>query len=251
MSEARDRQTSGPDIWAIGAGWIALIVGVITVNLWAWQQNIGDVWVIRGLIVTGAMALTWLFGYWSQLLEGSRSWVRRGGLNAATVTLGVILAAIGLNYLFHRYHWQKDLTKGQRFTLSDRSRQILHGLKQPLRATAFFLGTGANRQQAENLLRQYADASDNFKYRLVDPLWNPNEARDKGLETSEGVIFEYQGKKQQVATVGEKEWTTALLKLTREKSPKVYFLQGHGEMTYEGGTGSETHAAASRGPRRC
>src|SRR5207244_2854355 len=146
---------------------------------------------------TAAMALTWFFGYWSLILEAALGWTRRGGLNAAALTLGVILAAIGVNYLFHRYHWQRDLTKGQRFTLSDRSVQILRGLKHPLHATAFFLGSGANHQQAENLLRQYHDASDNLKYRLVDPLWNPNEARNKGLETAEGIIFEYEGKKQQ------------------------------------------------------
>src|ERR1700681_896539 len=99
MAEARGRQTSGPDIWAIGAGWIALIVGVITLNLWAWEQSI-DAWVLRGLIVTGAMALTWLFGYWSQILEGGLGWVRRGGLNAAAVAIGVIVAAILVNYLF-------------------------------------------------------------------------------------------------------------------------------------------------------
>src|SRR5262249_38346711 len=239
MSEARDKQTAGPDIWAIGAGWAGLALGVLTVNLWAWIQDYHDVWVVRGAIVTAACLITWLFGYWGPIVEGTRLWIRRGGLNAATVTVGVVLAAVGVNYLFHRYHWQKDLTKNQRFTLSDRSVQILRGLKHPLHATALFLGTGGSRQQAENLLRQYADASNNFKYTMVDPLLNLNKAREAGLETSEGIVFEYEGREQQVATVGEKEWTTALLKLTREKQPKVYFLQGHGEMAYQGGLGSD------------
>ena len=67
MAESRDRQTSGPDIWAIGAGWIALVVGVLTLDLWVWQGSL-EGWPLKGLIVTAAMALTWFFGYWSLIL---------------------------------------------------------------------------------------------------------------------------------------------------------------------------------------
>jgi hypothetical protein len=159
MASARARTASGPDIWSIIGGWLALVFGMVTVNLWAWNGwNAGDVWVIRGAIVTLACLIMWLFGYGGRLLDVLKAWTRSGGLNVAVVTLGIIVAAVGVNYLFHRYHWQRDLTKNQRFTLSDRSAQILRGLKEPVTATAFVLGSGRNRQTAENLLRQYRDS---------------------------------------------------------------------------------------------
>lgn len=237
MASARETTASGPDIWSTIGGWLALVLGMVTVNLWAWTQNYGDVWVIRGAIVTLACLIWWLFGYGGRLLDVLRGWTRSGGLNVAVVTLGIIAAAVGVNYLLHRYHWQRDLTKNQRFTLSDRSAQVLRGMKQPINATVFVLGSGRNRQTAENLMRQYRDVTDRFKYKLVDPLERPDLFREMGMQTDEGAVLEYGGKKQQVATFGEKEMTTALLKLSRDRQPKVYFLQGHGEMAYESTAG--------------
>lgn len=233
MASSSGRNTPGPDIWAVGAGWLALVLFFFTINLWAWMGSWGDVWVIRGAIVTAACFLTWLFGYWSRILVATKIWVHKGGLNATMVAVGVLVVAIGVNYMFHRYHWQKDLTKNQRLTLSDRTTQILKGLNKPLQVTAFYSQVGRNRGTAEGLLRQYHDASPNFKYQLLDPLRDALLALQKGLKTQEGIIFEYGGRTEQTAAVGEKEWTTAILKLTRDKQPKVYFLQGHGEMNYE------------------
>jgi ABC-type uncharacterized transport system involved in gliding motility auxiliary subunit len=244
MATGRANQSSGPDVWAIAAGWLALVIGAVTLNRWAWTRNIGDVWVLRGLILTFACLVTWVFGYWGQIWTGLKSWARRGGLNATVVTVGIIAAAIGINYLFHRYHWQTDLTKNKRFTLADQSIQVVKGLKEPVKAYAFFYTGSPNRRQAEQLLRQYADASDRFKYELVDPLENQTLPEQKKLTTEQGVVFEYQGRQQQTATVGEKEFTQALIKLTRAKQPKVYFLQGHGEMAYEMGMGAEEQTAS-------
>ncbi len=236
MSGTRGKEIPGPDIWAIGAGWLALVFCLLTINLWAWKQNYGDVWVIRGAIVTLACALTWVFGYWPRIAAGFRGWTKSGGLNVTVVTIGVIVAAVAANYLLHRYHWQRDLTKNRRFTLSDRSTQILRGLDKPVQATAFYSNVGRNRQQADTLLRQYKDASAKFKYVLVDPLERRQLHEEKKMETIEGIVFEYGSRTQQTAEVSEKEWTTSLLKLTREKQPKVFFLQGHGEMATEAGS---------------
>src|SRR5262249_23044416 len=126
------------------------------------------------------------------------------------------------------------------YTLSDRSYQILRSLKEPVKATGFFLDIGrSSRGQAENLLRQYHDASDKFKYTIVNPLEQPDlfKQYEKDVPTGEGVVFEYKGKKQVATMTSEQEFSQALLKLTKEKQPKAYFLTGHGEMAFEAGMG--------------
>lgn len=246
MATGRANQGSGPDIWAIAAGWLGLVLAVVTLNRWAWARSFGDAWFLRGLILTAACLITWIFGYWGQIWAGLKGWTKKGGLNATVVTVGIIVAAIGINWIFHRYHWQTDLTKDKRFTLSDRSVQLLKGLEKPVKAYAFYYENSSGRRQAENLLRQYADTTDRFKYQLVDPLQNQSLPDEKKLSTQEGVVFEYpadgpaaERRLQQTATVDEKEFTQALIKLTRNKQPKVYFLQGHGEMSFEAGMGME------------
>ncbi|MQK95185.1 hypothetical protein EI021_27775, partial [Escherichia coli] len=46
-------------------------------------------------------------------------------------------------------------------------------------------------------------------------------------------VFEADGKKERVSFGSEKEFTGALIKVTKDKKPTVYFLQGHGERTYD------------------
>lgn len=247
MAAAREREIVGPDIWAIVAGWLSLVLGVMGLNWWALAGNWGAEYKLFSFIplsplkigiVTLALFLTWVFGYWPRISAATVDWARRGGLNATLVTVGILAVAVGINYMFHRYHWQRDLTENKRFTLSDRSLQVLKTLKEPVRVTAFFNAGDRSRNQAENLLGQYKDASDRFKYTIIEPLAHPDLIEAKKVQALPAVVFEYKGRQEQTSQVGEKEFTTALLKLTKEKRPKVLFLEGHGEMSYTAGTGS-------------
>src|SRR5258708_74861 len=59
------------------------------------------------------------------------------GFNSA-LTIVLVLSIVGvLNFLVSRYPQKADLTKNQRHTLSDQSRKVVKGLKQPVKAVYF------------------------------------------------------------------------------------------------------------------
>ena len=73
----------------------------------------------------------------------------------------VLLAVFGLvNYVADRRHTQWDLTKTGRYTLSDRTRQILKKLDKKVTVTALYPSDprqpgGSDRVRVEDLLKQY------------------------------------------------------------------------------------------------
>jgi ABC-type uncharacterized transport system involved in gliding motility auxiliary subunit len=59
-------------------------------------------------------------------------------------------------------------------------------------------------------------------------------AEDYGVTKGTGVVFlEYQGRKARLEKIDEQEITGALVKVTRDKAKKVFYLIGHGERDFE------------------
>ncbi|MBI3909410.1 MAG: GldG family protein [Armatimonadetes bacterium] len=222
------------------AGWAALVLAILLIHriISVWMVN--ERWVLRGAIILLALVATWLWGYGPRLGAGSWDWVRRGGLNAALVVVALLVGAGMLNWIAARRHWEWDLTKNKRYTLSDRTRQVLNGLRQDVKVTAFFPGrqfrstSGLVREQAQDLLKQYASASPRFKFQLKDPFVDAIEFQQLGLKQLDAAVLEMGDKRQDVLEFTEKALTGTLIKLTRDTKRKILFLTGHGELPYEG-----------------
>jgi len=126
-----------------------------------------------------------------------------------------------------------DLTKNARYTLAAQSRQAVQNLATPVKVYAFV--SDKEKPKPEELLKRYQKVDDKkFTFELVDPRKNPVLAKKFQIRfTGEGVVEvqekEGAGRVERLTSIGEEEVTTALLKLQRNKSFKVYFLTGHGE----------------------
>src|SRR5438045_2586964 len=73
----------------------------------------------------------------------------------AELLLALVLA-LGANYLAARHYRRSDFTRGQTFTLSPKTGQLLHSLSQPVEAIVFMLPSG---EDANDL---YADVRELF-----------------------------------------------------------------------------------------
>lgn len=215
------------------SGWASLVLGVFTIHrallLWTlWS----DWWTRAGLILSVGLGLMWLWGYWPDIVARFRGWSRSGGWNSAAVAVGLVLGLIIINALvIRRAEVKFDLTKNQRFTLAPRTREILKGIKEPIKAEVFLPG-GRGSEQAKDLFQQYADASPKFTWTVINPLTNPEKFLSKDVKLSpelRGARIEYAGKHQDITDFTEKEITAALLKMTRDTERKILFLKGHGE----------------------
>jgi ABC-type uncharacterized transport system involved in gliding motility auxiliary subunit len=168
--------------------------------------------------------------------QHGRSWVERLfgrqlrlGTNLVIAALAVlgIIAVVEAISLRHSYRF--DLTANKRHSLSPQSQQLLAELPQAVKATAFYQDAQAGRENAKDLLDQYAYYGKNFTYEFIDPDRNPGLAKRYGISSYGTIVLEGGDKEEKVITADEENFTNALLKVIREGKKVVYFLQGHGE----------------------
>lgn len=179
------------------------------------------------------------------------------GLNVI-VQIAVTIFIVGMVNYFSFHHFKRfDRTRDQKYVLSEQTRQILGGLKKPVKAFVFFSTGSEVFGDVVTLLREYEYASKTqFQTEVVDPYRNLTRARTLQDKYKFGaneniVILDYEGKSKFVnaadmaemdasgimtgqaptlkAFKGEQAMTSALLELTEERQSKVYVLGGHGE----------------------
>ncbi len=184
------------------------------------------------LLVLGVLFLA-LYAYLrpQQLRQAVTSRGARYGSNVLILSVAFIGAIALLNFLSGRYNGRYDLTATKSQSLSELTIQVLQGLKEPVKATAFYSTLSVNpqdRQGAEDKLKEYARYSDKFTYRFVDPQAEPQIAND--YKVFEGtIVFERGTRREKALNSDEQTLTNTLVKLSQDKQPVVYFTTGHGE----------------------
>lgn len=149
------------------------------------------------------------------------------------LALGIFLVVLMISRQ-NNHKW--DLTRNQRFSLSQQSLDVVRDLKEPVEALAFLAETDdASRQAANELLGNYKLAApEKFSFQLVDPRKSPLLARKHDVRMPGQVILVSGSQTQRSTAVAEEELTNALLRLSDQAEKKVYFLSGHGERAIEG-----------------
>ncbi|MDE2058743.1 MAG: GldG family protein, partial [candidate division NC10 bacterium] len=211
------------------AGLILLVAGGIAYNirpdLKAWMGGI--------LLLGAVLILVSVYRFFG----GIMAWLNRrstiSGLNVALMTM-LVLGIIGLvEVISAKHNTRFDLTAGKRYTLADQTRKVVRGLATDVQVTAFFRADQAERGPAEDILRQYADLSQRFRFEVVDPDRNPGSAKRYGIATYGTTILETKNKEEKIAEVDEEHLTNGLVRLLREGTRTIYFLKGHGENELE------------------
>ncbi|HEY7513469.1 MAG TPA: GldG family protein, partial [Vicinamibacteria bacterium] len=160
-----------------------------------------------------------------------RRQVKYGG-NTLVVVL-VVLGILGaLNYLAARNSKKWDLTKNQRYSLSDQTKKVVSGLKDEVKITYFQRGRDMSRGQ--DRLKEYQDLSGKLKVEYVDPVVSPAKAQ---LADARGpwpiLLVERGDKKEKITSDSEQDLTNALIKITREGKKTVCLATGEGERSAE------------------
>ncbi len=164
----------------------------------------------------------------------------QNGANSLVLTIAV-LAIIGLlNWFGTRYHHRADLTSNQQFSLSPQSKQIVKGLKDELKLTAFVRNGDQQGRQLKDLMAEYGYVTDKLKLEMIDPDREPGkvklffESHPTASQRANVLMVENAGKLTEAQGVTEQEITAAILKATQTKQLNVYFLTGHGELDMDG-----------------
>lgn len=173
-----------------------------------------------------------------QVVEFLRSRQAKLGANAITMMVAFLGIIVFVNYLSFRHHKRFDLTKNKVHTLSPQTRKIVKGLKHAVHVTAFYSATsGGDFQRTRDLLNEYHYLNPKkVKVKVVDPNLKPTLAREYHISSLSTTVVECpKTKKKETVNYGdEQDFTAAILKVTKEKKTKFYFLQGHGEHKWDG-----------------
>lgn len=159
----------------------------------------------------------------------------RYGSNVLIMTVAFFVIVILVNFLVFRSPTRVDVTATRVFTLAPQTIKVLEELDTPVRASAFFIPSGINsattRQQAEDLLNEFARRSDNFNYRFVDPEVRRSIAEKFNVTNYPAIVFEdvVRGAQQSISSFTEQGFVTGILVSTGVKQKKVYYLTGHQE----------------------
>lgn len=192
--------------------------------------------------------------------------LRRRRLVISANLLAQILFAVALlgmvNWLVSRHYARYDWTQTGYYQLSDKTKQVLRSLQEPVRVVVFIPPSDQREyvekllQDTRNLLKEFQVAGgDKLPVEFVDPQRDLATAQQLvqqfKLESADVVIFS-QGDRHKFVRLddmvdldsgnpylqqpprvkafkGEGQFLAAIQSVTEAQPPKVYFLTGHGE----------------------
>jgi ABC-type uncharacterized transport system involved in gliding motility auxiliary subunit len=187
--------------WSI-LNWILLAVGIILVLIFAWieQRKVSQFLTTRS------------FRYSSNIVLIS------------VIVFGIVVL---INVILNKHSFRWDTTKGKLFSLSAQSKKIVRELNSNVVVKAFI--RPSNQQAIQDLLGEYANQSDQFKYEIIDPDVNPGLVKQYNIENYGTVVFEHGDNIEKIRESTEQEITNALIKVTRDEAKTIYFTTMHGE----------------------
>jgi ABC-type uncharacterized transport system involved in gliding motility auxiliary subunit len=184
------------------------------------------------LIAALALVLVHLVLRFEDVVRGFGRRQLKYGSNTLVLVVAVLGVLFGLNYLVARHSKRFDLTKDQRFSLSDQTRKVLAGLKDDIKITYFQRARDVARGQ--DRLTEYQALSSRLKAEFVDPVQSPAKAQAYDVRGPWPILVIERGdKREKISNDGEQDITNALIKITRDGKKTVCLLEGEGERSSE------------------
>lgn len=173
------------------------------------------------------------------------------GLTVTFVAVVIILNVI-FSLLADAYSWKLDMTSYDLYSITDTTREIVNALTdgEQIEMTVMF-NEEEYPDQFRETLKRIDNLSDRVEVKYIDPDVNPQALTSYGAEYSieEGAIVMENGNRVRVVSFNdmyesdsstgkitykiEEALSSAMLYVTKEEIPLIYFVTGHGETGYE------------------
>ncbi|MDC0253840.1 GldG family protein [Bacteriovoracales bacterium] len=133
-----------------------------------------------------------------------------------------------LNHLFYKNPSQWDLTRNQHNSLSPQTVKILKSLKNVPEINAF--SRKENRGRLKALLDLYRFENHKLKINYIDAELRPDLVKKFKITTLPTIHIRRGQRERKVLSSREGELTNAIVKVSRDKDPLVYYSMGHSEV---------------------
>lgn len=211
------------------AGFIFLVLSGLT---WLLQMRFSSPAAFFAIVGFIAVLVYLIVDFKRILAQFSKRSVKYGA-NVTIMILIVLGIAIFVEAISSQHSVRFDLTRNQRYTLSDQTIKILKALEKDVHIIAFFSLDQVERELARDLLQQYTRLSDHISYEFVDPDKQPGRAKSYDITSYGTIVLESGDTHENITESTEEALTNALVKVIRDEQKVVYFLQGHGERSLD------------------
>lgn len=180
------------------------------------------------------------------------------------VVIGALLGMV--NWLVSRHYLRFDWTQAGYYKISDKTKQVLQGLPAPVQVVVFLQPRSEDNPQMPKMYQDVRDllkemqlfGRDKLPVEYVDPHLDVHRAKTLAekykVDLRENIVIFASGEHHKFVPLdemfeldysqmgmgtrvkafkGESAFLTAMQSVTQGKSPKVYFLTGHGERSPE------------------
>jgi hypothetical protein len=147
----------------------------------------------------------------------------------------LLIVAVALaGWLSVHWQWRGDFSFGQRASLSQATLDVLAALDGPVEVISYARPEGALRETIGAFVARYRQRKPDLTLRFVDPDTDPGAMRARGISLDGELELHYDGRSQRLTALSERDFTLALLRLSRGAERVVAFLGGHGERAPDG-----------------
>lgn len=218
-------------LWVAGG---AGLVGLLGTGVTAATYNAGElpmpILFIGGM--SAGLTLLWLTVDRQRIQHflSARS-TQQSGLAFALV-MGAAILAVGANVLANKHDIRWDLTSSERYGISPQTVSVLEGLTAPVEVRAYFGGESIEKSSFVDLITGYQAHTKHLQLRLIDPVLEPAQADQDGVDSQLGTIILAAADKTQrlEAKLDEEAITNALIRLTSSAEHTLCATVGHGEL---------------------
>lgn len=152
-------------------------------------------------------------------------------LYATSYLLIVVTMLVVVNVLADRYNKSYDSTANKRYSLSEQTKKIVKGLKQP--ATITYYDQSTRFAQAKDQLDSYANLSSQVHVEYVDPDKKPELARAAGVKAYGTTVVQIGDRKEEAKNLTEEAITGAFIWDLKKNVRAICFVEGSGEHQIE------------------
>ena len=208
-------------------GFLTLIFSFIAIASWIFQA-FSIFWICLLLaLVSLAIFARLRFSDFTNFFISRQA---RYGANVALSIVGVIGIAVFVNAIvINRFDKKVDLTKLQLYTLSEQTQTVLKNLEKEIHVIAFFKDSNSQAARVKAMLELYQRETEYLTVSFKDPEIDIQLSNKYNILWDGTTIFESGEQQEKVTSIEEQKFTSAILKLIRDETKKIYFLVGHEE----------------------
>jgi ABC-type uncharacterized transport system involved in gliding motility auxiliary subunit len=208
-----------------------IAVGAVFVTRTPWAEKLPG-GLRPWLVAAAALVLVHLVLRFEDVVRGLGRRQLKYGSNTFLLVAAVLGILVFANYFVSRHTKRFDLTKDQRFSLSDQTKKVVGGLKEEIKLVYFQRSRDMARGQ--DRLKEYQALSPRLKAEYIDPVQSPAKAQAYDVRGPWPILVVERGeKRERVTNDGEQDITNALIKITRDSKKTVCLLEGEGERSGE------------------